>query len=68
MERFFTEPIATGARAGTAIDRRRWDALLDEYYREKGWDPVSGRQTAGRLRELGLPEVAQDLRDVGMLA
>ncbi|HJW75146.1 MAG TPA: aldehyde ferredoxin oxidoreductase C-terminal domain-containing protein, partial [Thermoleophilia bacterium] len=67
-DRFFSEPIASGPRAGTVIDRGKWDALLDEYYTEKGWDPVSGRQRSQRLMELGLADVAEDLRHAGMLA
>jgi aldehyde:ferredoxin oxidoreductase len=66
-ERFFAEPIASGSRAGTAIDRRKWEALLDEYYREKGWDERSGRQGADRLLALGLHEVVGDLRNAGLL-
>lgn len=67
-ERFFAEPIASGPRSGTALERRQWDALLDEYYTEKGWDPASGRQLRGRLVELGLEDVAEDLADAGLLA
>jgi aldehyde:ferredoxin oxidoreductase len=67
-DRFFSEPIASGSRAGTVLDRGKWNELLDEYYREKGWDPPSGRQRSERLLTLGLSEVASDLQDAGLLA
>jgi aldehyde:ferredoxin oxidoreductase len=62
VARFFDEPIASGVRAGTRLDRERWEALLSEYYAAKGWDPASGHQTRRRLYELGLADVADDLR------
>ncbi len=66
--RFFDEPIRSGSRAGTVLDRRRWDQLLDEYYTEKGWDSATGQQLERRLCDLGLADVAGDLKTAGMLS
>ena len=35
-----------------------FDALLDEYYMARGWDPETGYPTAEKLEELGLSEYA----------
>ena len=61
VSRFFEEPIASGPRIGTRLDRQRWDRLLDEYYIAKGWDPQTGWQREHRLLELGLADVGSDL-------
>jgi len=31
-----------------------FSAILDEYYRERGWDLETGKPTAEKLKELGL--------------
>ncbi len=49
---FFT-PIKEGARKGMALDRDKWDKLLDEYYEIHGWDK-EGRPTPQTLKRLGL--------------
>ncbi len=67
-QRFFDEPIKTGARAGAILGRREWDEMLDDYYRQKGWDTLSGRQTRESLRAVGLDDVAEDLSAAGLLA
>lgn len=35
-------------------------AMLDEYYRQRGWDPATGFPTAAKLAELGLEWAAGD--------
>jgi aldehyde:ferredoxin oxidoreductase len=37
-----------------------WDAMLDRYYRLRGWDK-DGRPTREVLQRLDLPEVAGDV-------
>jgi len=49
------------------LDRQEFAALLDEYYRLRGWDPETGRPTRAKLEELGLPDVAHELACVGLL-
>ena len=52
-DRLFT-PLENGALAGTAIARDDFEQALTNLYLLKGWDPVTGAPTEGRLRELGL--------------
>jgi aldehyde:ferredoxin oxidoreductase len=41
--------------------------MLDEYYKLRGWDPVTGLQTRKCLEELDLEIVAEDLERAGRL-
>jgi aldehyde:ferredoxin oxidoreductase len=38
-----------------------WDAMLDNYYKQMGWDTKTGIPTADTLNKLGLQNVAKDL-------
>ena len=38
-----------------------WNAMLENYYREMGWDRVTGKPLPETLRTLGLEKVIQDL-------
>jgi aldehyde:ferredoxin oxidoreductase len=47
---------------GTAqLDRDKFEALKDRYYRLCGWDVKTGRPTRLKLEELGLKDVADEL-------
>lgn len=35
--------------------------MLEEYYQERGWDVETGIPLPEKLRELGLPEVADSM-------
>lgn len=48
--RMLREPLAEGPAKGQIVPL---DKMLDEYYRERGWDP-EGRPTAEKLHELRL--------------
>lgn len=61
------EPIRSGPHAGERLDLDRWEAMLDEYYAAHGWDPETGWQTAGSLKQHGLEEAAEKLRLAGRL-
>jgi len=52
------EPVPDGNSAGFVPD---FPAMLEAYYQARGWDPVSGKPSAERLDELGIPEIARDL-------
>lgn len=45
--------VIVGARKGMALDRGKWEKLLDEYYEIHGWDS-EGRPTPQTLKRLGL--------------
>ncbi len=57
-ERCF-EPIQTGPMAGTAIDREKFEQMVDAYYAMSGWDAQTGQPSRGVLLELGLEWAAQ---------
>ena len=52
--RLLEEPITTGPAQGERLDRKRYEQMLTEYYRLRGWDPDTGIPTSEKCRELGL--------------
>jgi aldehyde:ferredoxin oxidoreductase len=48
------EPLEGGPSDGKAVDRQQFEAALEMYYVQAGWDPVTGNPTAETLDELGL--------------
>lgn len=44
-----------------ALDRAQFNKVLDEYYRLRGWDPVTGRPTRQRLESLDLGYVYEPM-------
>ncbi|MFB6223731.1 MAG: aldehyde ferredoxin oxidoreductase family protein [Haloarcula sp.] len=49
------EPLDSGPNAGAAIDAESFDAMLDAYYRQRGWDD-DGRPTRETVDRLGLAD------------
>jgi len=62
-KRFLREPIDRGPSAGQVIELNR---MLDEYYKTREWDPITGIPTIKKLHELGLHDVAEDLQKHGI--
>ncbi|MBU2549623.1 MAG: hypothetical protein KKB20_14510 [Proteobacteria bacterium] len=56
------------SRKGMVVDREAFEAMKDEYYRIRGWDPATGLQTRAGLEDLDLPEVAEVMDRAGLLA
>ena len=54
------------SRKGAVVDRAQFERTRDEYYRLRGWDPVTGLQSKSRLEELGLHEVVLELAQRGL--
>jgi len=52
-KRLMTEAIKEGASKGQLISQADLDTMLDEYYRERGWDK-DGNPSAAKLKELGI--------------
>jgi aldehyde:ferredoxin oxidoreductase len=52
---------------GAVVDRDKFEDLKNEYYELRGWDVESGLQTAAKLKELQLEDVARDLEKRGLL-
>jgi aldehyde:ferredoxin oxidoreductase len=49
------------SRKGSVVDRAEFERTKDEYYRLRGWDPVTGLQSRARMEELGLTGIADGL-------
>jgi aldehyde:ferredoxin oxidoreductase len=49
------------SRKGRALDRERFEAMMDEYYQLRGWDVATGLLKQETLRALDLPEVIDGL-------
>jgi aldehyde:ferredoxin oxidoreductase len=52
-KRIMTESIKGGASKGQLISQADLDSMLDEYYKERGWDE-SGTPMPAKLKELGV--------------
>ncbi len=55
------------SRKGSPVDREKFQKILTEYYRLRGWDPETGLQRKSTLGNLELEYVAQDLQERGLL-
>ncbi len=65
-KRWFTEGLKSGPHRGQHLDREKYDGLLSEYYRIRGWDE-RGIPKKETLRKLGLEEVIPELEKVTKL-
>jgi aldehyde:ferredoxin oxidoreductase len=55
------------SRKGAKINRADFEILKSDYYELRGWDIESGLPTGKKLKDLGLTEVAADLKARGLL-
>jgi len=55
------------SRKGMTLDRNEFEWMKGEYYRLRGWDVPTGKQTRRKLEELDLAGVAVDLESRGLL-
>jgi len=62
-EKFLEEPLKDGGFKGQVF---HLDTMLDEYYQARGWDN-NGTPTGETLEELGLEQVADELKSLGKL-
>ena len=51
------------SRKGKALDKEKFEHLLDEYYELRGWDRATGFPKKEKLEELGLGWVKDGLQD-----
>jgi aldehyde:ferredoxin oxidoreductase len=61
-EKFYRKPLKGGPTDGWKIDKSEYEAALEEYYRQAGWETESGTPTRQTLDRLGLEWVANDLQ------
>jgi len=59
--KFFEEPLKGGPSETWKVDKAEFEAALDEYYRQCGWDLQSGTPTRETLEKLSLAWVADYL-------
>ncbi|MCL7454616.1 MAG: aldehyde ferredoxin oxidoreductase family protein [Anaerolineae bacterium] len=59
--RLMSDPLPDGPAAGMVIDRETLEMMKDAYYEFRGWDKASGIPLPGKLRELGLDDLVDDL-------
>jgi aldehyde:ferredoxin oxidoreductase len=64
--REFEEPFPNGPHKGAVLDRKKYEAMLDEYYTLHGWDIKTGIPNKKKLEELGLADVARNLEENGL--
>ena len=48
------EPVSV---KGNVLDRKKFEAMREEYYQMRGWDPATGLQRYKTLERLGLTEL-----------
>jgi aldehyde:ferredoxin oxidoreductase len=63
--RFGEEPLREGASAGAVFGQ---EPMLDDYYRERGWDLRTGIPTRASLETLGLSYIADELERMGKIS
>lgn len=59
--RFMNEPIPSGPSEGKYIPQDLLNRMLDETYKERGWDGKTGLPLKETLERLGLPEVSKEI-------
>jgi len=47
---------------GRVVDKTQFEAMKREYYQLRRWDPGTGLPTESRLKELGLGDIAAELK------
>ena len=52
---------------GRVLDRNEFERIREEFYELRGWDPETGLQKAETLERLGLSDVADELKERGLL-
>jgi aldehyde:ferredoxin oxidoreductase len=63
--REFELPYPSGPFKGQVLNREKYEVMLDEYYALHGWDK-NGIPGKKKLIELGLPDVAKNLEELGL--
>ena len=51
----------------TYIDKKKFEALKDRFYKLRGWDVETGCPKRERLEQLGMKDVADELEKNGKL-
>lgn len=55
------------SRRGAKVDREEFKAIMDDYYRIRGWDVATGLFTEATLTNLGLADIAPEMQSGGFI-
>ena len=66
-DRFYAEPVNEGPAEGAVLSRDEVSRVLDEYYGLRDWDVMTGLPTEEKLNDLGLQDIAGELKKMGKL-
>lgn len=59
------EPVSV---KGRVLDRQKFEAMRQEFYELRGWDPETGFQTCRTLEGLGLSDIIPEMKRRGLVA
>ena len=59
-----TESVPNGPCKGEVLDPEKWEGMLDDYYRLRGWN-TNGVPTRDKLNDMGISDVADSLDNSG---
>jgi len=62
------EATRGGRFDGCSLDKKKFNMMLEDYYRQRGWDPATGIPTKKTLSKLGMGSVSRELKKLGILA
>ena len=49
------------------IERDKFEAMKDEYYKLRGWDVATGLQTKAQLESIGLGDIVGEMEERGLV-
>ena len=55
------------SRKGETLKQEEFETMRKEFYGLRGWDPISGLQKAQTLEGLDMPDLAIDLKRMGLI-
>jgi len=55
------------SRKDTVVERDKFEAMKDEYYKLRGWDVATGLQTKAQLEGVGLGDIAGEMEKRGLV-
>ncbi len=53
-DRFFEDAFTIGPKKGAVLGRAKFDAMLTQFYKDRGWDPETTKPGQSKLKQLGL--------------
>jgi len=60
-DRFFDEQLTVGPKKGAVLNRDEFSKIMDNYYKERGWDIETSKPGPEKLKSLGLEFVLKEI-------